>query len=123
MQVFYSSQEPSTPADAEHFSGIVQVHRTEAAASPHVPVFRVAFDPGARTNWHAHTGVQILLIVEGRGRVQKWGETVQDVQAGDTVTIAPGDKHWHGAAKDARMVHLAVNIDTTTEWMEAVEGD
>jgi quercetin dioxygenase-like cupin family protein len=123
MQVFHSSREAAEPADARHFSGTVRVHRTEAASSPHVPVFRVEFEPAARTNWHAHTGVQILLIVEGRGRVQKWGEPVQDVVAGDTVTIAPGDKHWHGAARDARMVHLAVNIDTTTEWMEAVEGD
>jgi quercetin dioxygenase-like cupin family protein len=86
-------------------------------------VFRVEFEAGARTNWHAHTGVQILLITEGRGRVQKWGEAVQEVSAGDTVSIAPGEKHWHGAARDARMVHLAVNIDTATEWMEPVEGD
>ena len=99
------------------------MQRTEASAAPHVPVFRVEFAPGARTHWHTHTGLQILLIVEGRGRVQTWGEPVREVHAGDTVSIAPGEKHWHGAARDARMVHLAVNIDATTTWMEPVEGD
>jgi quercetin dioxygenase-like cupin family protein len=123
MQIFFSSREAAEPADARHFHGTVRVQRTDAVGTPHVPVFRVEFEPGARTNWHAHSGVQILLIIEGRGRVQTWGEAVQEVRAGDTVAVAPGDKHWHGAARDARMVHLAVNIDTTTEWMEAVEGD
>lgn len=123
MQVFYSSREAAEPADARYFSGTVRVQRTEASAAPHVPVFRVEFAPGARTHWHTHTGLQILLIVEGRGRVQMWGEPVREVHAGDTVSIAPGEKHWHGAARDARMVHLAVNIDATTTWMEPVEGD
>ena len=68
-------------------------------------------------------GPHTILIIEGRGRVQKWGEPMQAVSAGDTVSIAPGEKHWHGAARDARMVHIAVNIDTTTTWMEPVEGD
>ena len=86
------------------------------------PVPGVEFEAGARTNWHSHSGVQILLIIEGRGRVQQWGEPVQEVGAGDTVSIAPGENHWHGAARDARMVHLAVNIDTTTMWMEPVRA-
>ena len=123
MQVFHSSRQPAEPADARHFTGTVRVSRAEVASRPHVPVFRVEFEAGARTNWHSHSGVQILLIIEGRGRAQKWGEPVQEVDAGDTVSIAPGEKHWHGAARDARMVHIAVNIDTTTTWMEPVEGD
>jgi 4-carboxymuconolactone decarboxylase len=123
MQVFRSSREAADPADARHFRGTVRVHRTEAASRPHVSVFRVEFEAGARTNWHTHSGVQILLITEGRGRVQKWGEPVHEVSAGDTVSIAPDEKHWHGAARDTRMVHIAVNVDTTTTWMEPVEDD
>src|SRR3972149_11997005 len=102
MQVFYSPREAAEPADARYFSGTVRVQRTEASAAPHVPVFRVEFAPGARTHWHTHTGVQILLIVEGRGRVQTWGEPAREVRAGDTVSIAPGGKNWHGGAAGAR---------------------
>jgi len=123
VQLFRSSDAAPEAADPTHFTGSARVQRVEAASKPHVPVFRVEFDPGARTNWHSHSGVQILLIVEGRGRVQKWGEAVQEVRPGDTVAIAPGEKHWHGATRDSRMVHVAVNIDTTTTWMEPVEED
>ena len=38
-------------------------------------------------------GPHTILTIEGRGRVQKWGEPVHDVSAGDTVSIAPGEKH------------------------------
>jgi quercetin dioxygenase-like cupin family protein len=83
-------------------------------------MYRVTFPPSARTAWHAHTGVQLLLIVEGRCRVQKAGEPIQEVAAGGAVRIEPGERHWHGAARDAPMTHLALNIDTTTEWFERV---
>ena len=91
------------------------------AAIP-VHVYRVSFDPGGRTHWHTHSGPQWLLVVEGRVRVQQWGEPAQDVDAGDAVVIHPGEKHWHGAAPGTRGVHLAINVDATTEWLEPVEG-
>ena len=32
------------------------------------PIGNVTFTPGARTNWHKHSGGQILLLLEGLGR-------------------------------------------------------
>jgi len=83
----------------------------------------VEFDAGGRTHWHRHTGAQWLLIIDGRIRVQKWGEAAQDVGAGDTVVIEPGEKHWHGAAPGSSGIHLAVNLNSTTEWLEAVSDE
>ena len=35
-------------------------------------MYRVTFQPGARTAWHTHTGgPQILLVIEGSCRLQK----------------------------------------------------
>ena len=62
----------------------------------------------------------MLLVVEGRCRVQKAGEPIQEVAAGGAVRIEPGERHWHGATPDAAMTHLAVNINTMTEWFEQV---
>lgn len=84
-------------------------------------VYRVAFEPGARTHWHRHTDLQILYVVEGRCLVQTWGGPVQVAEAGDVVRFAGGEKHWHGATSDGPMTHLAVNLGDRTEWMEAVE--
>jgi quercetin dioxygenase-like cupin family protein len=85
-----------------------------------VHVYRVAFDPGGRTNWHIHSGAQWLFVVEGRIRVQAWGENPAELSVGDAVVFAAGEKHWHGALPNARGVHLAVNIAVTTEWLEPV---
>ena len=109
------------PADPAHFTGAARVKRVaNAPGEPTVKVYRVAFEPGARTDWHTHTGPQLLYIVEGRCRVQLWGESTQEAGPGDTIYIAPDEKHWHGAAPDAATVHIAVNVDARTTWMEKV---
>lgn len=124
VQVFRGHDAPLQPADPKSFVGSARATRL-AASDEGVPVvvYRVEFDVNARTNWHRHSGAQWLLIVEGRVRVQKWGEPACEVGAGDAVVIAPGEKHWHGAAPDSRGVHLAINVDATTEWLEPVSDE
>ena len=92
----------------------------DVVENPAVNIYRVRFQPNARTAWHTHSGPQLLLIVEGRCRVQKDGEPVQEIESGGAVRIAPGEKHWHGATSAAPMTHIAVNINVTTQWFEQV---
>ena len=121
MKIFRGADAPRLLVDPKSFVGSGHVQKlADAPDGTPVVVYRVEFEPGARTNWHVHSGAQWLLIVEGRIRIQKWGEAPQEVVAGDAVVIAPGEKHWHGAAPAARGVHLAVNVDATTEWLEPV---
>ncbi len=68
----------------------------------------VRFSPGARTAWHSHPRGQTLYIVEGRGLVQSRGGQVVEVRAGDVVHTPPGEEHWHGAAPDRFMAHIAM---------------
>jgi quercetin dioxygenase-like cupin family protein len=98
-----------------------KVRRVEGSGG--VVVYLVQFDPGARTNWHRHSGPQLLLVQKGQGLVQKWGEAARAIGPGDAVTIEPHEKHWHGAAAGASMTHFAVNLDFTTEWLEPVSDD
>jgi quercetin dioxygenase-like cupin family protein len=121
MKLFHTHDHPPHPADAEHFTGPASVaHIDRLMEHPRLSMYRVTFEPSARTAWHAHSGVQLLLVVEGCCRVQKAGEPVQEVSAGGAVRIEPGERHWHGATPDTAMTHLALNIDTTTEWFEQV---
>lgn len=121
MRLFRAGHSPWQAADARTFGGVA---RTQALAADEtaVPakVFDVRFEDGGRTNWHTHSGPQWLLMVEGRCRVQTWGAPVEDVEAGDAVMIAPGEKHWHGASPGHYAVHFAVNINITTTWLEPV---
>jgi quercetin dioxygenase-like cupin family protein len=124
MRIFRAAETPSEGGDPRTFTG--DVTRTTLAsdtAGTPVNVYRVEFERGARTHWHAHTGPQWLLVVEGRIRIQKWGEEPQEAVAGDAVVIQPGEKHWHGATGDARGVHLAINVNASTQWMEPVTDE
>lgn len=87
----------------------------------------VTFEPGCRTFWHIHhKGGQILLVTGGRGWYQEFGKPAREIRAGDVVNIPAGVKHWHGAAKDSWMVHVAVAVPAegaNNEWLEAVSAE
>jgi quercetin dioxygenase-like cupin family protein len=84
----------------------------------------VSFTPGARTAWHSHPVGQTLFCLSGAGRVQREGEQVQEIRAGDTVIIPPDVRHWHGAAPDKLFSHLAMSElndkGEGTAWFEHV---
>jgi quercetin dioxygenase-like cupin family protein len=124
MRIFRGEAVRSQLADSQTFVGRAHTQRL-ASADDGVPVvvYNVEFEDGARTNWHAHSGPQWLLIVGGRVRVQTWGEPAQEVGAGDAVMVAAHEKHWHGAAPGSRATHLAVNVNFTTQWFEPVSDD
>ena len=124
MIVLEGEELPWQPAEQAHFTGSVRLRRAEDLnPRASLKVFRVEFQPRARTHWHEHSGVQLLLVVEGRCRVQKQGEPVRELGPGSVVSILPGEKHWHGAAPGSVMMHLAVNVQATTSWMEPVSEE
>ena len=48
---------------------------------------------------------------------------MDEIRTGDVVWIPPGVKHWHGAAPDAAMTHLAISEQLdgrTVDWLEPV---
>ena len=61
-----------------------------------------------------------MLVTEGTCRFQAEGAPVQEAGAGSVVSIAPGERHWHGATPDAPATHVALNVDATTDWFEKV---
>ena len=77
------------------------------------------FSPGARTAWHSHSIAQTLYVTEGEGRAQSFGEPVVALRAGEVVFAPAGERHWHGAAPDHFMTHLAVSEGDPT-WGEHV---
>ena len=88
----------------------------------------VTFEPGCRNNWHIHKAVkgggQILLCTGGRGWYQEWGQEARALRPGDVVTIPAGVKHWHGAARDSWVSHVAAECpgeEPAEEWLEPVD--
>ncbi|NKC04929.1 (R)-mandelonitrile lyase [Brucella haematophila] len=124
MRITRNGTEKSTIGSAATFTGHVRRDGFFAAPAPaHLVGGTVTFDPGARTAWHTHPLGQLLIYTTGVGRVQVWGEPVQEVSPGDLVWFEPGEKHWHGASPDVGATHIAlveaVNGETT-DWQEHV---
>jgi quercetin dioxygenase-like cupin family protein len=82
----------------------------------------VHFTPGAHTAWHRHANGQLLHVTEGIGLTQSCGGEVVVIRPGDTAWCPPGEWHWHGAAPDHFMTHLAI-WDSLTEGQEGVETE
>ena len=85
-----------------------------------VMVNAVFFTPGARTFWHRHEQGQILVVTAGAGYVCADGQDPEPVRAGDVIWAPPGERHWHGAAEDTYLSHLAISLGTT-QWEREVE--
>ena len=56
-------------------------------------------------------------------RVQAEGGGYQDLEAGDAVVVAPGERHWHGAVPGSEGTHIAVNVNVATTWLEPVSDE
>ena len=108
MQITRDSAE-TVAGPSEWFTGKVYV---DAIATPSDPsrlsASSVHFTPGARTAWHTHPNGQTLYVVEGVGLAQRRGGPIEVIRPGDRVFFEPGEEHWHGAAPDRFMTHLAM---------------
>ncbi len=126
MKVISTQDTQTRRGPQEWFTGVVWMD-SSPAEPPEAGVFRVHFEPGARTNWHTHPEGQILYVLAGRGRARTEGEPVVEMSPGDAITFAPDEKHWHGAAPDSFMVHVALNpaasSDGGTGWLEPVTDE
>lgn len=121
-------ERPTAKAPPERFTGDAWFDVLADGRPPsRIRVNVVRFAPGARNAWHAHAVGQTLHVTDGIGRVQARGGEVREVRAGDTIFTAPGEWHWHGAAPDHFMTHLAMWEAPTegpeSEWGELVSDE
>lgn len=127
IQITPAGSTPTLIGDAKNFSGQVAVDIKAAGDSgKHAGVGLVTFMPGARTAWHTHPVGQLLIVTDGKGWVQEEGQPKREIKAGDVVWIEAGVKHWHGAAKESRMSHLAIAYmrdGKNVDWKELVTDE
>jgi len=122
-----SESQTSRQGPAENFTGSVRVDQQFQASAPgRASGARVTFEAGARTAWHSHPLGQTLIVTSGVGRVQRWGDPVDEIRPGDVVWIPAGQKHWHGASPTTAMSHIAIGerLDgKSVDWMEKVTDE
>ena len=107
----------TSKGSAEYFKGVIWITLLTQPGNPtDCVVASVTFEPGARNSWHSHPAGQILIATAGAGYYQEKGQPAQLMHPGDTVAIAPGVVHWHGATTTSIFTHLAVGPNSRLRW-------
>jgi len=127
VKIQRSGSLPSRPGPEDYFTGQVRIDAPFAGTEPaRVGGATVTFEPGARTAWHTHPLGQTLIVTQGRGWIQVWGDPIQEMNQGDIVWIPEGVKHWHGATPETAMTHIAIAESlngSPVDWMEKVSDE
>jgi len=114
-------------ANAEYFTGTAWVNTlVPKDETDTYTVLDVLFEPGCRNHWHTHARGQILLVTSGNGYYQERGNPARSLAKGDTVVIPSGVEHWHGAAKNSSLTHIAItnhSLVGAVQWLEPVSDE
>ena len=110
-------------SNAKNHTGNIWLSELNVGDSTFDPSIAMAtYDAGAKLDWHAHPGGQVLLITEGIGYYQERGKPARIVHKGDMIKCAPGVEHWHGATPNDSFAYIAVTPTAKgkTIWLEPV---
>jgi quercetin dioxygenase-like cupin family protein len=128
MKIQQNGSQASIKGPADWFTGTVRID--PLFLKPEEPARAtgayVTFEPGARTAWHTHPLGQTLIVTAGCGLAQRVGGPIEQIRPGDVVWFPPGEKHWHGAAPNTSMTHIAIQEELdgkTVDWMEQVSDE
>jgi quercetin dioxygenase-like cupin family protein len=121
MQITRNSID-TTRQPGERFTGDVYADVvTTASDESRVKASHVHFSPGSRTAWHSHPKGQTIYVTEGVGLCQRRDAPIEVIRPGDRVFFEPDEDHWHGAAPNRFMTHLAI-VAVTDEGKSATWG-
>ena len=127
MEIKRGGSQPSAKGPEAYFTGTVRIDAPFSGSDgARVGGATVTFEPGARTAWHTHPLGQTLLVMSGFGRVQREGGPIEEIRPGDIVWFVPGEKHWHGAAPNCAMTHIAIAeaLDgKVVDWLDKVTDE
>jgi quercetin dioxygenase-like cupin family protein len=117
-------KKPSAEGPQEMFTGDVWFDVVYAGQEPsRMRTNTVRFAPAARTARHRHARGQTLHVTEGIGLVRSRGGEVVVMRPGDTGHTPPGERHWHGAAPEHFMTHIALGESPGDETPETTWGE
>ncbi|HCW93236.1 MAG TPA: cupin domain-containing protein [Flexistipes sinusarabici] len=128
MKITKKAEQQPVQGPENLFTGEVRIDPLflDAEEPSRVTAAKVTFQPGARTAWHSHPIGQNLVVVSGKGLVQRDGEEIKEIEPGDVVWFDAEEVHWHGAAPDSEMSHIAIQEEhegKAADWYEKVTDE
>jgi len=127
LKILRPEKLPSNAGSNDYFTGRVKVTPLVQGEEPScITCACVMFDTNARSAWHTHPKGQLLIVIEGLGLVQEWGQKAKCIRKGDVIWTPPNVKHWHGASDAANLTHIAIQETLNgknVEWFEKVSDE
>jgi quercetin dioxygenase-like cupin family protein len=104
-----SSSIETMPGPGDWFTGVGHIDALPAPSGPfRIQAALVHFAPGARTAWHTHPKGPNDLCHRGFWPMPAPRRPVEVIRPGDRVFFEVGEEHWHGAAANRFLAHLAI---------------
>jgi len=119
MKIIIPSKVQPVPTESALFTG--KVTRQPAVSDDMSKSFNLSivnFPAGVRNKFHTHTTDQVLIVTAGAGIVAD-DHGQHRVIVGDIIHIPAGEKHWHGAGRDAAFSHITLTgVGSQTQQIE-----
>ena len=119
--------EDTQPAPAGVASKPFWVETLVAPAESGLGALCATLEPGTVSRWHSHPAGQILYVLSGVGTVQRDGGPVETLRAGDCISFAPDERHWHGSTPTTSFAYISIQAardGSAVTWFEPADtGD
>jgi quercetin dioxygenase-like cupin family protein len=84
-------------------------------------ITKATFLKNSTLDWHKHSTVQVLIIIDGEGYYQEKGKDAIIIKKGDVVRCAKDVEHWHTSSKENLVTYLALyDGSKPTIWTDKV---
>ena len=84
-------------------------------------ITKATFKANSTLDWHKHSSVQVLIIVDGKAYYQERGKDPVILKTGDVIRCPKDTEHWHSSTKESDVTYLALyGGQQPTEWTEVL---
>ena len=84
-------------------------------------ITKATFRANSTLDWHKHSSVQVLIIVDGQAYYQERGKDPVVLKTGDVIKCPKDIEHWHTSTKESNVTYLALyGGESPTQWTEVL---
>ena len=84
-------------------------------------ITKATFRANSTLDWHKHSTVQVLIIVDGQAYYQERGKDPVVLKTGDVIKCPKDIEHWHTSTKESNVTYLALyGGEKPTQWTEVL---
>jgi quercetin dioxygenase-like cupin family protein len=84
-------------------------------------ITKATFRANSTLDWHKHSSVQVLIIVDGQAYYQERGKDPVVLKTGDVIKCPKNTEHWHTSTKESNVTYLALyGGEKPTQWTEVL---